>query len=286
MPPIRVPKLIQLEPVECLPQIHRLRVEAPGAGSVLQVPVVDGWIQLNLVFKDLGKWRAQASFARELQKTLLVLKRGHQIDRAYAIHKSPGLRLRFRLSEKALIQGKVSGAFLGTLTRFLDRIVQRGWVASIGFDSFLEQHHLLSQFQHRDAETVLDLCFQEALKSQVSRRKCSEVEWAEFLVGFLNFFYEDPWWVWEALNRHSTLRTVYYVTSEIPSLPLFDPRGILPALRRSRLTLQREGEFKGSTSLLMVLSYVMNMWGVDPGTEQEILERAIKMVRPSIVSSP
>lgn len=239
--------------------------------GTMRVPVVDGWIELQMALLRVPEAQESRAFFAALGRLRAVLREMRPGMRWYFLHKPPGLKLRFRVGmpDSALLE-KLIGTVLGW---------RLPWLRAAGLGSVFDQAELLPAVFRTDAERLLSLAADEYLAAAVAGRHCPEEAWSDFLIGLLGRLGLDTWLAHEALARLLRLRSVDLANRDAIAEPPLDPSGMLAA-PLGELT----PGFAASVSALQTLNLTFNIWGIDAAAQTRNLERACAATRPSLMS--
>lgn len=247
---------------------HLLSDEHKVIGSI---PIVNGWAQIELEVKRAPNSSQQLEFFASLASLRDALTSLGSLKTWYFLHKSPGLKLRFRID-----QGECEA-----LNCILDRLAawRWSWLGQIRFGSFFDQTELLGGFHRDDIDALLTASANVYLDSISHSQQADRAAWAIFTVGFLSTFISDRWIVWETLGRFLRLRGSALAADVTVQDVFADPHPILARIRDFQII---QPGFEASVSLLQCLNYIFNMWAIDAASQSAILEQARNLVRPEI----
>ncbi|RQR61346.1 hypothetical protein DIE18_12610 [Burkholderia sp. Bp9125] len=238
--------------------------------TTLHVPVVSGWLEIQLILSAIPDANEQRLFFGALAALRASLGAVRPEMSWYFLHKSPGLKLRFRLGfEEPLILGSAVEA-VGAWNF--------PWIGGMALGSVFDQQALLTAAYRPEIEKLLTSAADNYLTAIRDGKHCVVQTWTAFLIDLLRLIGLDDWLVYEALSRLRRLRTVEVGRQPVSGACLLDPRGMLDEFGRS----WRAG-FEASVSLLQALNLMLNMWAVDGVTQLEILERCCDLTRPSLL---
>jgi hypothetical protein len=241
-----------------------------GDNIVGSIPVINGWVQIELQVKRTPNPSEETAFFHKLAALRdIVAERGY-LSAWYFLHKPPGLKLRLRIDRD---EGGGLNCILNELSTW-----EWTWLGRIDFGSFFDQHELLSGLHRVDIDRLLTISADAYLDSISSRLEIDRTGWATFAVGFLGTFIADAWLVWEALGRFLRMRVKGVAPNGDASDAFADPRLILARINGIR---PLKPGFEASVSLLQCLNYIFNMWAIDAASQLRILEQARDLVRPN-----
>lgn len=237
--------------------------------AVADVPVVNGWVQVNLPVRRVPSRREERAFFAALARLTGRLRRARLLAGWYFVHKPPGLRLRFRAARRP-----------EALVAALDRALERwrfGWAGRRAFDSYFEQRELLAGLGDDTADRILCASAAAVVEAVAGGRRTDLDAWARFTVAFLERFLADRWLVWEALGRFERLRGGGPRRSPAAPPP-HDPERLLARLPRARAG----SGFAASTALLACLNYLYNQWALDAPAQGAVVGRARRLTAPDL----
>ena len=243
----------------------------PTPSGTITVPVVDGWIELQMTLLRVPNQAERGAFFAALASLCAAIRARRPDMRWYFLHKAPGLKLRFQLGvpEAASI-----AELIGTIAGW-----SFAWIRPAGMGSVFDQTELMPAMFRDDATRLLTHAADELIAAALADRRCSHKDWSAFLVKLLGTLDLDEWLAQEALSRLRRLRTFPFGQDEAaPAEPLLDPSAILAC----RLAPVAPG-FAASVSLLQTINLTLNLWGVDAGAQRRILESACAVTRPPLM---
>lgn len=241
------------------------------AGTIA-VPVVDGWIELQMALGRVPDRAERAAFFAALGGLCAALRADRPDLRWYFLHKAPGLKLRFRLGlpDAALLE-----TLLGSVAAW-----PFDWIRASGLGSVFDQAELMPAAFRDDAARLLAHAADGHLAAARADRQCGEEAWAEFLVRLLAEVGLDAWLAHEALARLRRLRTVALAAEDAAAEPLLDPAPLL-----ARPLAPFTPGFAASVALLQTINLLLNMWAVGAGAQRRILDRALAATRPELLAA-
>lgn len=251
-------------------ELMLLRLRTPT--GAFDVPVVDGWIELQMALLRVPDAAESRAFFAALDGLCTELRQSRAAMRWYFLHKPPGLKLRFKLGvPDAAVLGALFETVLGW--RF-------GWIEADALGSVFDQAELLPALFRDDVERLLTRAADGHVAAVLADRRGSEEGWADFLAMLLVELGLDGWLAHQALARLRRLRSAPLAARAAAGPPLFDPSSLLA----EPLAPVSPG-FTASVALLQAINLMFNLWAVDAAAQARILDRAIAGTRPSLLSA-